>query len=115
MRDPSFVNLQAFADMVRGSYVADFLASLAMLDPILGGIDPLTRAFASRAICFLSRRSSRFRRVTEVTAPTGRQSMGHAKSRSVRSARAGMEVALENLAVLVECPLGHGGIGVECV
>jgi NADH-quinone oxidoreductase subunit D len=39
MRDPSFVNLQAFADMARGSYIADFIASLAMLDPILGGID----------------------------------------------------------------------------
>lgn len=39
MRDPSFVNLQAFADMARGSYVADFIATLAMLDPVLGGID----------------------------------------------------------------------------
>jgi NADH-quinone oxidoreductase subunit D len=39
MRDPSFVNLQAFADMARGTYIADFIASLAMLDPILGGID----------------------------------------------------------------------------
>jgi len=39
MRDPSFVNLQATADMVRGSYVADFIATLAMLDPVLGGID----------------------------------------------------------------------------
>jgi NADH-quinone oxidoreductase subunit D len=39
MRDPSFVNLQAFRDMVRDTYVADFIATLAMLDPILGGID----------------------------------------------------------------------------
>ena len=39
MRDPSFVNLQATADMVRGSYVADFIATLAMIDPVLGGID----------------------------------------------------------------------------
>jgi NADH-quinone oxidoreductase subunit D len=39
MRDPSFVNLQATADMVRGSYIADFIATLAMLDPVLGGID----------------------------------------------------------------------------
>jgi NADH-quinone oxidoreductase subunit D len=39
MRDPSFVNLQATADMVRDSYIADFIATLAMLDPILGGID----------------------------------------------------------------------------
>jgi NADH-quinone oxidoreductase subunit D len=39
MRDPSFVNLQAFRDMARDSYIADFIATLAMLDPILGGID----------------------------------------------------------------------------
>jgi len=39
MRDPSFVNLQAFAAMARGGYIADMIASLAMLDPVLGGID----------------------------------------------------------------------------
>jgi NADH-quinone oxidoreductase subunit D len=39
MRDPSFVNLQATAPMVEGSYIADMIATLAMLDPILGGID----------------------------------------------------------------------------
>ena len=39
MRDPSFVNLQAFAHMAKGSYIADLIATLAMLDPILGGID----------------------------------------------------------------------------
>jgi NADH-quinone oxidoreductase subunit D len=39
MRDPSFVNLQAFAPMARDSYIADLIATLAMLDPILGGID----------------------------------------------------------------------------
>jgi NADH-quinone oxidoreductase subunit D len=39
MRDPSFVNLQALSDMVRGSYIADMIATVAMLDPILGGID----------------------------------------------------------------------------
>jgi NADH-quinone oxidoreductase subunit D len=39
MRDPSFCNLQAFPAMVRDAYVADLIASLAMLDPILGGID----------------------------------------------------------------------------
>jgi NADH-quinone oxidoreductase subunit D len=39
MRDPSFVNLQAFPEMVRDGYIADLIASLAMLDPILGGID----------------------------------------------------------------------------
>ena len=39
MRDPSFVNLQAFAEMVKGAYIADMIATLAMLDPILGGVD----------------------------------------------------------------------------
>ncbi|HEY7891249.1 MAG TPA: NADH dehydrogenase (quinone) subunit D [Solirubrobacteraceae bacterium] len=39
MRDPSFVNLQALAHMAEGSYIADLIATLAMLDPILGGID----------------------------------------------------------------------------
>ncbi len=39
LRDPSFVNLQALRDMCVGSYVADLIQSLAMLDPILGGID----------------------------------------------------------------------------
>jgi NADH-quinone oxidoreductase subunit D len=39
MRDPSFVNLQAFKPMVKDTYVADLIATLAMLDPILGGID----------------------------------------------------------------------------
>ncbi len=39
MRDPSFVNLQALSAMAEGSYIADLIATLAMLDPILGGID----------------------------------------------------------------------------
>ena len=39
MRDPSFSNLQALAPMVRDGYIADLIASLACLDPILGGID----------------------------------------------------------------------------
>jgi NADH-quinone oxidoreductase subunit D len=39
MRDPSFVNLQAFSHMAEGAYIADMIATLAMLDPILGGID----------------------------------------------------------------------------
>jgi len=39
MRDPSFVNLQALEPMVKDAYIADFIATLAMLDPILGGID----------------------------------------------------------------------------
>ena len=39
MRDPSFVNLQALKKMGEGSMIADFIASIAMLDPILGGVD----------------------------------------------------------------------------
>jgi NADH-quinone oxidoreductase subunit D len=39
MRDPSFVNLQALSHMVKDGYIADLIATLAMLDPILGGID----------------------------------------------------------------------------
>jgi NADH-quinone oxidoreductase subunit D len=39
MRDPSFVNLQALSKMAEGAYIADMIATLAMLDPILGGID----------------------------------------------------------------------------
>jgi NADH-quinone oxidoreductase subunit D len=39
MRDPSFVNLQGFRPMVRDLYIADFIATLGMLDPVLGGID----------------------------------------------------------------------------
>jgi len=39
MRDPSFVNLQSLREMCVGGYIADMIVSLAMLDPILGGID----------------------------------------------------------------------------
>jgi NADH-quinone oxidoreductase subunit D len=39
MRDPSFVNLQSLKQMGEGSLIADFIACIAMLDPILGGID----------------------------------------------------------------------------
>jgi NADH-quinone oxidoreductase subunit D len=39
MRDSSFVNLQSFTRMAEGAYIADLIATLAMLDPILGGID----------------------------------------------------------------------------
>jgi NADH-quinone oxidoreductase subunit D len=39
MRDPSFVNLQGFRPMVRDLYIADFIATLGMLDPVLGGVD----------------------------------------------------------------------------
>jgi NADH-quinone oxidoreductase subunit D len=39
MRDPSFVNLQALKPMIKDLYIADLIATLAMLDPVLGGID----------------------------------------------------------------------------
>jgi NADH-quinone oxidoreductase subunit D len=39
MRDPSFHNLQALPAMCEGGLVADMIASVAMLDPILGGVD----------------------------------------------------------------------------
>ena len=39
MRDPSFVNLRALPEMAKDSLIADFIACVAMLDPILGGID----------------------------------------------------------------------------
>jgi NADH-quinone oxidoreductase subunit D len=39
MRDPSFVNLQATAEMCENWYIADLIAALAMVDPVLGGID----------------------------------------------------------------------------
>ena len=39
MRDPSFINLGSLPDMARGELIADLIAGIAMLDPILGGID----------------------------------------------------------------------------
>jgi NADH-quinone oxidoreductase subunit D len=39
MRDPSFVNLQALPAMAENGLIADLIASIAMLDPILGGVD----------------------------------------------------------------------------
>jgi NADH-quinone oxidoreductase subunit D len=38
-RDSSFVNLQALRDMCVGGYLADLIANLGLLDPILGGVD----------------------------------------------------------------------------
>jgi len=38
-RDPSFGNLQALKQMGEGGLIADLIACIAMLDPILGGID----------------------------------------------------------------------------
>jgi NADH-quinone oxidoreductase subunit D len=31
--------MQAVGPMVRDAYIADFIATLAMVDPILGGVD----------------------------------------------------------------------------
>ena len=39
IRDSSFVNLQSLRDMCVGGYIADLIQNLAMLDPILGGVD----------------------------------------------------------------------------
>ncbi len=39
IRDPSFVNLQAVPTMVRGGFVADAIAVIASLDPVMGGVD----------------------------------------------------------------------------
>ena len=39
IRDPSFVGLQAVPDMVRGRLIADVIACVASLDPVMGGVD----------------------------------------------------------------------------
>ena len=39
IRDPSFVNLQATAPMVEGSLIADAIAAIASIDPVMGGVD----------------------------------------------------------------------------
>jgi NADH-quinone oxidoreductase subunit D len=39
MRDPSFVNLQSLPDMAKDGLIADLIACVAVLDPILGGVD----------------------------------------------------------------------------
>ena len=38
-RDPSFANLQAVAAMCEGGMVADVIASVASIDPVMGGVD----------------------------------------------------------------------------
>ncbi|KAA0021632.1 NADH dehydrogenase (quinone) subunit D [Antrihabitans cavernicola] len=38
-RDPSFTNLQAVAVMCEGGMVADVIASVASIDPVMGGVD----------------------------------------------------------------------------
>ena len=39
IRDPSFVNLQAVPVMAEGGLVADVIAVIASLDPVMGGVD----------------------------------------------------------------------------
>jgi NADH-quinone oxidoreductase subunit D len=39
IRDPSFVNLQATPMMVEGGLVADAIAAIASIDPVMGGVD----------------------------------------------------------------------------
>ncbi|MBB4962818.1 NADH-quinone oxidoreductase subunit D [Saccharothrix violaceirubra] len=39
MREPSFVNLQSMPAMCEGSMVADVIASVASIDPVMGGCD----------------------------------------------------------------------------
>ena len=38
-RDPSFTNLQAVAAMCEGGQVADVIAAVASIDPVMGGVD----------------------------------------------------------------------------
>jgi NADH-quinone oxidoreductase subunit D len=39
IRDPSFVNLQATERMIQGQLIADAVAAIASLDPVMGGVD----------------------------------------------------------------------------
>jgi NADH-quinone oxidoreductase subunit D len=39
VREPSFVNLQATAAMCEGSLIADSIAAVASIDPVMGGVD----------------------------------------------------------------------------
>ena len=38
-RDPSFTNLQAGAAMCEGGMLADVIAPVASIDPVMGGVD----------------------------------------------------------------------------
>jgi len=38
-RDPSFTNLQAVPAMCEGGMVADVIAAVASIDPVMGGVD----------------------------------------------------------------------------
>lgn len=39
VRDPSFTNLQSFPAMAEGGLVADVIAAIASIDPVMGGVD----------------------------------------------------------------------------
>ncbi|MCA1726192.1 MAG: NADH-quinone oxidoreductase subunit D [Actinobacteria bacterium] len=39
VRDPSFVNLQCVPTLVEGGLIADVIASIASVDPVMGGVD----------------------------------------------------------------------------
>jgi NADH-quinone oxidoreductase subunit D len=39
VREPSFINLQAAAAMTEGGLIADVIASVASIDPVMGGVD----------------------------------------------------------------------------
>jgi NADH-quinone oxidoreductase subunit D len=39
MRDPSFCNLPALPEMVAGRLIADVVACVASVDPVMGGVD----------------------------------------------------------------------------
>jgi len=39
VRDPSFVNLQAASAMCEGALIADAIAAVASIDPVMGGVD----------------------------------------------------------------------------
>ena len=38
-RDPSFTNLQSVAAMCEGGQIADVIAAVASIDPVMGGVD----------------------------------------------------------------------------
>ena len=39
VRDPSFVNLQSLPAMCEGGLIADVIAAVASIDPVMGGVD----------------------------------------------------------------------------
>ncbi|MEZ4547609.1 MAG: hypothetical protein R3B51_07780 [Thermodesulfobacteriota bacterium] len=41
VRGPSFVNMQALSQMVKGSLIADVIAAIGSLDIVLGEIEPI--------------------------------------------------------------------------